>query len=80
MKRFLLFAGDDYYPSGGWGDFVGSYDSVEEAIPDAYSEWAHIVDTATGDVVREGTRPRNRRTHTEWAWTTPPPATTENQA
>lgn len=32
MKRFLLFAGDIYYPVGGWNDFVGAFDSAEEAV------------------------------------------------
>lgn len=31
MKRFLVFAGSNYYPCGGWSDFVGAYDSLEEA-------------------------------------------------
>lgn len=26
MKRYLLFAGDDYYPLGGWEDFQGDFD------------------------------------------------------
>lgn len=32
MKRYLAFYGDIYYPSSGMGDFVGDYDTVEEAI------------------------------------------------
>jgi hypothetical protein len=32
MKRYLLFMGDDYYPEGGMNDFVGDYDTVEDAI------------------------------------------------
>lgn len=32
MKRYLLFVGYNYYPSGGWDDFVNSYDTVEEAM------------------------------------------------
>lgn len=32
MKRFLLFAFEHYYPSGGLLDVVGSYDTAEEAI------------------------------------------------
>lgn len=57
MKRFLLFWGYDYYPSGGWYDFKGSFDSLDAAKevllqrqPDGFREcdgdWAHIVDTA----------------------------------
>jgi hypothetical protein len=40
MKRYLVFAGDDYYPAGGWGDFQGSFDSA--------------VDIETGEWVEHG--------------------------
>lgn len=52
MKRFLVFAGSEYYPCGGWEDFVGDYDTVEEAMaadtsgPGPY-RWCHVVDTET---------------------------------
>ena len=32
MKRYLLFAGQDYYPKGGFTDFVDSYDSVGKVV------------------------------------------------
>lgn len=32
MKAVLLFAGETYYPGGGWEDFVQDCDSVDEAI------------------------------------------------
>ena len=57
MKRYVLFAGDDYYPSGGAHDYRGSFDTVEEAKDaptPAYSwnstpaDWAHIADGADG--------------------------------
>lgn len=56
MKRFILFAGDRYYPAGGWDDFIDSFDAVEDAVahPDIVSEywdWWQVVDTATGTVV-----------------------------
>lgn len=56
MKRYLLFAGDTYYPSGGWYDFIGSYSTVGEAQAQAQSDerhydWAHVVDSQTGQVV-----------------------------
>ena len=48
MKRYLLFFGEKYYPSGGWKDFGGGYDSVNDAIT-AYAQldgdWAHVIDT-----------------------------------
>lgn len=63
MKRFLVFAFDQYYPCGGWGDFCGSYETVEAALadrpnwqsPEGYSrsgqDHFEIVDTTTGTVV-----------------------------
>lgn len=35
MKKYLLFAGDNYYPDGGLLDYKGDFDTVEDAI-----EWA----------------------------------------
>jgi hypothetical protein len=52
MKRYLLFAGDDYYPQGGFIDFKKDFDTFKEAldyydkevlIPDS-CDWAHIYD------------------------------------
>lgn len=31
MKKFMLFGCDTYYPSGGWSDFIGDFDTVEDA-------------------------------------------------
>jgi hypothetical protein len=31
MKRYAVFAYSDYYPSGGWGDLFGRYETLEEA-------------------------------------------------
>lgn len=32
MKRYLLFRGRDYYPSGGIDDLSGDFDTIEECI------------------------------------------------
>lgn len=54
MKRYLLFCGYDYYPSGGWSDFVGSYDSILEAHRGMiFKDWYHIVDSTTLEIVKE---------------------------
>lgn len=31
MKKYVLFAFKNYYPSGGMGDFHGSFNSIDEA-------------------------------------------------
>lgn len=35
MKRYLVFAGKSYYPSGGWSDFRSSFDDLESATAEA---------------------------------------------
>jgi hypothetical protein len=48
MKQFMVFAGDNYYPCGGFDDFGGDFDLLSEAIAKAASykkDWWHIVDT-----------------------------------
>lgn len=43
---FLLFAGYQYYPAGGWADYSGSYQTLEEAkaaFGPTKHTWAHIV-------------------------------------
>lgn len=50
MKRYLVFKGSDYYPNGGWEDFSGDFDTIEEAREAATTnryEWSHIIDTTT---------------------------------
>lgn len=56
MKRYLLFNGSNYYPSGGWRDFAGCFDDLEYAIEVAkhmYCDWWHIVDTEDDRIVAE---------------------------
>lgn len=62
MKRFMLFAGENYYPCGGMEDFKGSFDTYEEAEEyvntknkgvqmDGWGwDWAHVYDTETQKV------------------------------
>jgi len=48
LKRFLIFGHDDYEASGGWGDFKGSYDTLDEAkqsIPEGIQYNAFCVDS-----------------------------------
>lgn len=54
MGNYLLFGGLNYYPSGGWGDFISSYPTLEEAqdvgasgVGDAY-DWYQVVDLSYG--------------------------------
>lgn len=47
MKRFAAFYFDQYYPGGGWNDFKGTFDTMEEAI----TVGNQVVDLHNGDVV-----------------------------
>lgn len=54
-ERYLLFAGDRYYPSGGWRDYKMDFSSVESAKTavtglDDY-DWWQIVDSETRQIV-----------------------------
>ncbi len=49
--RYLLFSGHDYYPSGGWSDFKGSFATIEDALRANRKDWWHIVDMTTGKII-----------------------------
>lgn len=36
---YSLFSGEDYYPQGGYDDYVGSYNTLEEAIDADLQQW-----------------------------------------
>ncbi len=49
MKKYYLFAGCTYYPSGGIDDYAGSYLTIEEAdkegkrlTTDGHLDWYNI--------------------------------------
>jgi hypothetical protein len=58
MKRYLLFAGHNYYPSGGWEDYILDFNTEDEAMQYFKDNnktkssfhcwgWMHIVDRDT---------------------------------
>ena len=54
MKRFLLFAFSDYYPSGGLSDVDSSHDTLKEALEEANQlswEFMNVFDCDTRTVV-----------------------------
>ena len=55
LKRFLVFAGTTYYPSGGASDFRYSADKREEISwpKDRFGDdcdWCNVLDTETDEV------------------------------
>lgn len=58
MKRYLLFASLHYYPTGGWHDYIDSFDLVDEAITyfkenriAKQLEWFHVVDSKNREII-----------------------------
>jgi hypothetical protein len=67
VKDYLVFLGDNYYPWGGWEDFRGYFDSLEESLnyiksQDAGYTWAHVV--YKNKIIKQATtRKKDFRTH-----------------
>jgi len=66
MKRYLIFAGNDYEAMGGWDDLLGTSSSLQAAKKRARAclylkagyyphrgdnEWSHVVDVLTGKML-----------------------------
>ena len=59
LKRYILFAGLNYYPAGGWNDMNLSFDATEEVLLENPElplkikdfDWHHVIDTHTGERV-----------------------------
>ena len=64
MKRYLVFSYAQFYPSGGWDDLDGRFDTVDEAVVFARKQSAElwssagsytvqVIDVETGEKVYE---------------------------
>jgi hypothetical protein len=66
MKRYLIFAGLDYYPLAGWLDFQASFEDLGEAWARAsdlvgehvnrlgdVADWSQVVDSDSGKILFE---------------------------
>jgi len=53
IKRYVCFTCSDYYPCGGWRDFSGSFDSLDEAreAVKGNHDDKQIIDLETGEDV-----------------------------
>lgn len=50
--RYMLFAGDNYYPSGGMEDFVGLYGTLNELVANiGRADWFNVYDTVQRTIV-----------------------------
>jgi hypothetical protein len=55
VEKYWLFAGDNYYPSQGLGDFRGSFDTVDDAMKRftshyAQYDWAFVALVVNNDL------------------------------
>ena len=57
---YLVFAGSTYYPSGGWADYKGKFDTEKEALMwiarnanDKMLDWWHIVALPKYEIITE---------------------------
>ena len=52
---YLIFGGDDYYPFGGFHDYIGTATTIDDALAAVRDtveyEWWHVVDVATMAIV-----------------------------
>lgn len=54
MNRYWVFCGEIYYPPMGMVGFVGSFESLYEALihlEDIDTDWGHIIDSHNGEIV-----------------------------
>lgn len=54
MKKYIVFAGEAYYPLPGMGDFYGTFDTVEDAKKDLEEnsfDWYQVVEHSTMIIV-----------------------------
>jgi hypothetical protein len=55
VKRYATFAYDCYYPTGGWSDFRGAFDTPEEArahLATLGYDIKEVIDLHTGEEVK----------------------------
>jgi hypothetical protein len=58
MKRYLIFAYSNYYPSGGMQDFVSDIDNLlllEDILKDIKEDLFHVYDTLENKYIIEET-------------------------
>lgn len=50
--RYMLFAGDNYYPCGGMEDFRGLYDTLIDLVANiGRADWFNVYDTVRRETV-----------------------------
>lgn len=59
MKRYILFAGYEYYPKQGAEDMRGQFDDIQSAnsvyqalVKEDMVDWGHLLDTDDYSIIR----------------------------
>ena len=67
----MLFIGDNYYPSGGWEDFKGYFETVDHAkehvLKKDEGQWCHIVENSKIKWTATRKYMLNLK-YTDWEW------------
>ena len=53
---YYVFSGEHYYPAGGWGDFIGEAETLDDALALAakfQGDWYEVVSVETLSIVAE---------------------------
>lgn len=74
--RYMLFAGNNFYPNGGFEDYRGIFTRIDHAMESAMLQddgegiknWAHIVDRTNLKTVLNG---YDNDENGKWEWKTP---------
>ena len=77
MSRFLVFAGDRFYPGGGWHDFHSAYETAEGAVAtakqivlDRVRAWSHVADSVAKKEIQVFSRIDTSRRSEVWMFGT----------
>lgn len=57
--QYFVFAGESYYPGGGWQDYKGAVETIEQAltlVANIDCDWWQIVLIGSLTIEREGRR------------------------
>ena len=73
-KRYAVFAFEFYYPEGGWDDYLGNYETIDEAKASVKNEYkckCQIIDLKSLKIIMIGHPylPFNRENY--WKWEKP---------
>jgi len=56
MNTYLVFAGNEFYPNGGWLDFKHTFTSLDDAmtyLTIKHFDWYQVVDSTTCEIVKQ---------------------------